>query len=275
MLSKSRTHRFILWLVGICVLPIALPILIILIWKHPLIALFGCVFAAPSVYHGLTDKRRHRKFSTALDAIIAHHIEDLKRSYAVLVQHDNAGKPVLRKWRAHVDLFLANVARPALRGGNRRMLNKCWSLAVRRVTELATCSLKQKPADLPFSPVLSPSEYEGFCANELRGAGWTVFQTPLVGDQGVDLIAEKDGARVALQCKLYTSPVGNKAVQEIAAGRVHHRARYGVVVTNNRYTDAAKSLASTNRIHLLHHTQLPSLEQILAGKVGQRALFAA
>jgi restriction system protein len=53
----------------------------------------------------------------------------------------------------------------------------------------------------------------------------------------------KNNVRVVLQCKLYGGPVGNKAVQEAAAGRAHERADFGIVVTNNRYTSAAEQLA--------------------------------
>lgn len=86
-------------------------------------------------------------------------------------------------------------------------------------------------------------------------------------DQGVDVIAEKNGLRVAIQCKLYSKPVGNKAVQEIAAGKVHQQAHYGAVVTNGSFTISAKELAATNGIRLLHYTDLPQLESILGQPV--------
>jgi hypothetical protein len=219
-------------------------------------------------------KRRYQEFGIALDKVITRKLEDLKRDYTILVQHDKSGKPVLTKWHARVEQFITDVAQPALERGPRATLMANKRVAVRRVTDMTVSALKQSPAELPFSEKITPAEYEGYCANKLRGAGWTVFQTRLVGDQGVDLIAEKDGMRVALQCKLYSTPVGNKAVQEIAAGKVHHRAMYGVVVTNNRYTDAAKALAVSNNIHLLHHRELVSLKQVLTTNTGQKTLFA-
>src|ERR1700730_11505635 len=76
-------------------------------------------------------------------------------------------------------------------------------------------------------------------------AGVTVVGS--LRDQGVDVVAEKNGIRLVLQCKLYSRPVGNKAVQEAAAARAHEAADYGVVVSNNRYTQDAQQLASTNR----------------------------
>ena len=55
---------------------------------------------------------------------------------------------------------------------------------------------------------------------EVLGArGWTVADTPASGDFGADLIAEKDGKRIAIQAKRYSKPVGNKAVNEALGGR--------------------------------------------------------
>jgi restriction system protein len=59
---------------------------------------------------------------------------------------------------------------------------------------------------------------------------------------GVDIIAEKAGTRIVLQCKLYSGGVGSGAVQEIVAGRPFEQAHYAAVVTNNRYTAPAEQL---------------------------------
>ena len=96
-------------------------------------------------------------------------------------------------------------------------------------------------------------------------AGWEASVTMQSRDQGVDVIAEKNGLRVVLQCKLYARPVGNKSVQEAAAGRAHERAHRGAVVTNNSYTPSAEQLAATNGILLLHYRDLENLEALLEG----------
>ena len=64
---------------------------------------------------------------------------------------------------------------------------------------------------------LSPLAFEGYCADLLSNAGWNASITKGSGDQGIDIIAVKNGIKIVLQCKKYSSPVGNKAVQE--AGR--------------------------------------------------------
>jgi restriction system protein len=211
---------------------------------------------------------------TELDSVITENMASLKRNYSILVQRDLSGNPMRAKWNEHVNGFLANNAQPALSEVNRTRLKKDWNLAVQRVNERTAEALALSPATVSFTKELSPSEYEGFCAHELRQAGWAVQQTPIVGDQGVDLIAEKNGMRVAVQCKLYSKAVGNKAVQEIAAGRVHHRTAYGAVVSNSRFTEAAKALASSNRICLLHHKDLSRLEDFLARRTGLSGFFS-
>jgi restriction system protein len=108
---------------------------------------------------------------------------------------------------------------------------------------------------------LSPLAYEEYCAVMLRDAGWQAQTTPLQ-DQGVDVIATLRGVKVAIQCKMYAHPVGNRAVQEIVAGRVHYGAHVAVVVSTASYTAAARELASSTQVLLLHHDQLPMLERL-------------
>jgi restriction system protein len=102
----------------------------------------------------------------------------------------------------------------------------------------------------------------------LRRAGWDARLTTITGDQGTDIIAERDGKRVVVQCKFYSKPVGNKAVQEVAAAKQHERADQAVVVSNAAYTKAARQLAGTTGVFLLHHDDL-------AGFDGKRALHAS
>jgi restriction system protein len=65
-----------------------------------------------------------------------------------------------------------------------------------------------------------------------------------------------------LQCKLWNAPVGNKAVQEIAAAKSHYFAKGAAVVSNQSYTPSARVLAKSNGVLLLHHTDLVKLSTI-------------
>jgi hypothetical protein len=115
---------------------------------------------------------------------------------------------------------------------------------------------------------MSPTAYEALCAKELRQNGWDARLTPTTGDQGVDIVAEKSGVRVVIQCKLYSASVGNTAVQEIVAAKAFERASYAVVVSNSPYTSAAQQLARVNDVFLLHHNDLSRLHTLLDFKTG-------
>ena len=109
---------------------------------------------------------------------------------------------------------------------------------------------------------MSPIEYEAHCAELLRNAGWNVRAIGGLGDQGVDVLAELRGARAAIQCKKWTRPCGNSAVQEVVAGKRHYGASIAVVVCPVGYTRSAQDLADSNGVLLLTERALPELERL-------------
>jgi restriction system protein len=103
---------------------------------------------------------------------------------------------------------------------------------------------------------ISPFQFEAHCSRLLERAGWKSRTTIGTGDQGADILAERNGVLFVFQCKLYGSPVGNKAVQEAYAAQKHYRAVGSAVVTNNQYTRSAWELAATTGVFLLHYSDL-------------------
>lgn len=101
-------------------------------------------------------------------------------------------------------------------------------------------------------------DFEHFCAAILRKIGYTVEVTPGSGDQGIDVIAIKDEIKYGIQCKCYSSDIGNKAVQEAFAGKTFYKCHIGVVLTNRYFTRAAKELAEANGIVLWNRDMLLS-----------------
>ncbi|MCX5616958.1 restriction endonuclease [Bombella sp. TMW 2.2559] len=106
---------------------------------------------------------------------------------------------------------------------------------------------------------MDPLDYERLCAHLLCQAGWRAQATPPGADQGLDIMAEKKGVRLVVQCRLYNRPVGNKAVQEIFTARQHRQAHYAAVVSNAGYTRSAREVAHATGVHLFHHSQLSTL----------------
>jgi HJR/Mrr/RecB family endonuclease len=109
--------------------------------------------------------------------------------------------------------------------------------------------------------LLSPIQYEHYCAELLTQAGWKARVTP-PQDQGADILAELRGFRLVVQCKKYQNRVGNAAVQEVIGSKAHYRAQVAAVVCLNGYTKSAHALAKSNGVHLIHHNQLSTLEKI-------------
>lgn len=110
----------------------------------------------------------------------------------------------------------------------------------------------------------SGGEYEMLCASILSRLGWSIVHRGGSGDQGVDIIGMHHGKRVAFQCKFYSSPVGNAAVQEVIAGKVFESADMAVVISNNTFTASAKQLAQVAGVILLSHEQLEEFTDSIA-----------
>ena len=94
-------------------------------------------------------------------------------------------------------------------------------------------------------------DFEFFCADLLKKRGFIdVEVTKGSGDNGVDILAEKDGVSYAIQCKRYEEPVGVKAVQEAYAGRDYYDKMVGVVMSNQYFTKNATDMARKLKIML-------------------------
>ena len=94
-------------------------------------------------------------------------------------------------------------------------------------------------------------QYEYECAKMLRNKGFSnVTVTKGSGDQGIDITAYKGGKKYGIQCKYYSSPVGNHAVQEAFAGVRYYNCDVAVVMTNNTFTPAARELAKKTGVLL-------------------------
>jgi restriction endonuclease Mrr len=104
---------------------------------------------------------------------------------------------------------------------------------------------------------MSGPEFERFMADLLRQKGYRVEETPLSGDQGVDLVLpDLDGKRVVIQLKRWTGPVGNKAIQATFAGMAHYQADEGWVITTSTFTKSARELARSTSVRLIDRDEL-------------------
>jgi len=93
-------------------------------------------------------------------------------------------------------------------------------------------------------------EFGNFIAHMFKQLGYTTEVTKATGDQGIDVIAEKNGMRIGIQAKCYTGTVGNSAIQEVVGGKELYHTDKVMVVTNRYYSQSAEMLASANGVIL-------------------------
>ena len=131
-----------------------------------------------------------------------------------------------------------------------------WFLRTKKKTKLRQALLLAGTAN-PMQ--LTPEQYEQFCATLLENNGWSTRLTKKSGDFGADIIAEKNGERLVIQCKQWSKSVGIQAVQEAHTAISHYRATRALVVTTTGYTPAAKNIAKSAGVRLLSHTDLVNM----------------
>ena len=102
-------------------------------------------------------------------------------------------------------------------------------------------------------------EFEYFLGKLFSNMGYKVKQTKLSGDQGADLVIERNGVKTVIQAKRYTGKVSNKAIQEVVASIKHYKASSGMIVTNSYFTSSAVKLANSNEVRLVDRDKLKDL----------------
>jgi len=222
----------------------------------------GVIFYYKSKYSGREhDIKVYDQIDKKLSILINQHIETLVTLRSQLVYKDPFGQEVVKDWyEKGIKYFIDTQLRPSFTSFDEWQINFRMKEIVELIDKEVKKESKKKRKKIDFKDDMDGIEYEVFCKGILEKHGWKVTLTKKTGDQGVDLIAEKNSIKIALQCKKYNRPVGNKAVQEVYTGKQFYDLKYGGVVSNRSFTDSAKKLASKNGIKLLHHNDLAKID---------------
>ena len=112
---------------------------------------------------------------------------------------------------------------------------------------------------------MTGEQFEHFCASLLRANGFrNVKVTQTSGDYGIDVLAQKGMDSYAIQCKCYSSPAGNHAVQEAFSGAAYYGHRIPVVMTNQEFTAAAIETAERIGVRLWGRSELARMRSYCA-----------
>ncbi|MEI5995316.1 restriction endonuclease [Candidatus Enterococcus mansonii] len=111
---------------------------------------------------------------------------------------------------------------------------------------------RNKNYELKDIDLMTGEKFEHYFANLLRKSDYKkVKVTQYQGDQGIDVLAQKENQKIGYQCKRYKKNVGNKAVQEAHAGKSYYDLAEVYVVTNSYFTKSAKELAHKTGVYLI------------------------
>ena len=205
----------------------------------------------------LTENLRHSILNKSR-VIIKNNLQQLARQKKKNTFTDDYGKKNLSKWHnKEIPYFIENHIYPNLNqleyNNIHIYLNEIFS-----EIEIQVSKVKLKPTK--YNSRMTGFEFEDFCAELLEKEGWKVEKTKSGADQGVDLIIKKKNKTFGIQCKKYSKPIGNKAVQEIKAGISHYNINKGIVLANNKFTKSAIELAKTNGIELVHYLDIEKIK---------------
>jgi restriction system protein len=201
----------------------------------------------------IIERQRRKREDQTLDSIVERatreHMRTLRIQISQLRVTDAYGNTDATKAVQHVLYFINNVIfrdlksmgfDPSIYANDPKKLLQIHH----QVTNILIEDIKNNPGH-SLDDVRTGVEYEHFCRLILEDSGWVVITTPVTGDQGADLIAANDDNVVVIQCKFYSKPVGNKAVQEAYAAKGFQQADYAAVVSNAAFTPSARQLVST------------------------------
>lgn len=104
--------------------------------------------------------------------------------------------------------------------------------------------------------LMTGNEFEEFIGLLFKKMGYSSRITKQSGDQGLDVIAIRNGIKIGIQAKCYSNTVGNSAVQEAVAGKSFYNCDKVVVVTNSYFTLSAIELAQVNNVILWNRDML-------------------
>jgi len=148
-------------------------------------------------------------------------------------------------------------------GIQRKLNSNDWYLFIASLVEKSCFNLSneiQINSNINYKKGL---KFENLCFQKLRSQGWDVKETPLSGDQGVDLIASIDDLRLCIQCKDHQKAIGNKAVQEVYAGKKYWLGTHAVLISRSGFTKSAQKLALSSNVILINEYEIENIKNII------------
>ena len=165
------------------------------------------------------------------------------------------------KWESYIRVN--PIIEDEILGKSRKLNIEDWYLFIASMVEKSCINLINKYIYENNFNNKKGIAYENKCMQILISKGWRVEETPKSGDQGIDLIASIEKYRLCIQCKDHKKPIGNKAVQEVSAGKKYWNGTHAILVSQSGYTKSAYKLAAANNVLLISTLELNNIVSLI------------
>ena len=101
---------------------------------------------------------------------------------------------------------------------------------------------------------MTPDQYEKYVANYFQNKGYKVKQTPYSNDYGVDVFAEKNKEKIAIQAKMFgdsNRKINRQMVMEFYGAKDFFNCNKGIIVTDGEIIQNAKDVADKLGVEIL------------------------
>ncbi len=107
---------------------------------------------------------------------------------------------------------------------------------------------------------LSPREFEEYVADLLHVLGHLrITLTPSTGDEGIDVLSEYNGKKIAVQCKKHKGMIGSPDIQKFIGAMTHAEVDAGMFITTGIFSVHAGKIASKHPIEMIDKVALGEL----------------
>lgn len=116
----------------------------------------------------------------------------------------------------------------------------------RSMDEYNSLQAKNKVNSLAGLRRMKPVNFEKHIAYIFQEMGYNAYTTARTGDDGIDVIATRNGQTVVAQCKRYaaSNKVGSPEIRNFIGAMALKHANHGYFVTTSTFTEPAKQTAT-------------------------------
>ena len=114
---------------------------------------------------------------------------------------------------------------------------------------------KKKDEKVVLSPniiqidLLDGFGFQNFVGEIFKLRGYSITEMAFTGDEGKDIVIEKDRERIIIECKHHKSSIGRPVIQKLHSAIITNRATKGMVITSGSFSKQA--------IDYVHDKNLP------------------